>query len=107
MLIERPALLGEVVPAFADRGCRVVSATDSHGRKSRFSRLVERPRHEELEFSFQQRPLSLASSGYRDSLPGENGPGREAGHSLHLVLKLRMHGVYFHSPIHLHGLVLD
>jgi hypothetical protein len=29
---ERPSLLGEVVPTFADRRCRVVSATDSHGR---------------------------------------------------------------------------
>jgi hypothetical protein len=28
---ERPPLLGEVVPTFVDRGCRVVSATDSHG----------------------------------------------------------------------------
>jgi hypothetical protein len=30
--IERPPLVGEVVPTFADRGRRVVSATDSHGR---------------------------------------------------------------------------
>jgi hypothetical protein len=29
---ERPPLVGEVVPNFADRGCRVVSATDSHDR---------------------------------------------------------------------------
>jgi hypothetical protein len=29
---ERPPLFGEVVPTFADRGCRMVSATDSHGR---------------------------------------------------------------------------
>jgi hypothetical protein len=29
---ERPPLLGEAVPTFADRGCCVVSATDSHGR---------------------------------------------------------------------------
>jgi hypothetical protein len=29
---ERPPLVDEVVPTFADRGCRVVSATDSHGR---------------------------------------------------------------------------
>jgi hypothetical protein len=28
----RPPLFGEVVPTFADRGCRVVRATDSHGR---------------------------------------------------------------------------
>jgi hypothetical protein len=28
MLTERPPLVGEVVPTFADRGCRVVSATD-------------------------------------------------------------------------------
>jgi hypothetical protein len=26
------AAVGEVVPTFADRGCCVVSATDSHGR---------------------------------------------------------------------------
>jgi hypothetical protein len=32
MPTERPPLVGEVVPTFADRGCRVVSATDSHGR---------------------------------------------------------------------------
>jgi hypothetical protein len=32
MPTERPPLLGEVVPTFADRGCCVVSATDSHGR---------------------------------------------------------------------------
>jgi hypothetical protein len=32
MLTERPPLVGEVVPTFADRGCRMVSATDSHGR---------------------------------------------------------------------------
>jgi hypothetical protein len=30
---ERPQpLVGEVVPTFADRECRVVSAADSHGR---------------------------------------------------------------------------
>jgi hypothetical protein len=28
MPTERPPLVGEVVPTFADRGCRVVSATD-------------------------------------------------------------------------------
>jgi hypothetical protein len=28
---ERPPLVGELVPTFADRGCRVASATDSHG----------------------------------------------------------------------------
>jgi hypothetical protein len=27
---ERPPLVGEVSANFADRGCRVVSATDSH-----------------------------------------------------------------------------
>jgi hypothetical protein len=32
MPTERPPLVGEVVPTFADRGCCVVSATDSHGR---------------------------------------------------------------------------
>jgi hypothetical protein len=32
MPIERPPLLGEVVPTFADRGCCVVSATDPSGR---------------------------------------------------------------------------
>jgi hypothetical protein len=32
MLTERLPLVGEVVPTFADRRCRVVSATDSHGR---------------------------------------------------------------------------
>jgi hypothetical protein len=32
------AAVGEVVPTFAGRGCYVVSATDSHGRFSRFSR---------------------------------------------------------------------
>jgi hypothetical protein len=29
---ERPPLVGEVVPTFADGRCCVVSATDSHGR---------------------------------------------------------------------------
>jgi hypothetical protein len=29
---ERPLLVGEVSAKFADRGCRVVSATDPHGR---------------------------------------------------------------------------
>jgi hypothetical protein len=29
---ELPPLVGEVVPTFADRRCRVVSAADSHGR---------------------------------------------------------------------------
>jgi hypothetical protein len=29
---ERPPLFGEIVPIFADRGCHVVRATDSHGR---------------------------------------------------------------------------
>jgi hypothetical protein len=32
MPTEPPPLVGEVVPTFADRGCCVVSATDSHGR---------------------------------------------------------------------------
>jgi hypothetical protein len=31
-------LSAKLVPTFADRVCRVVSATDPHGRKSRFSR---------------------------------------------------------------------
>jgi hypothetical protein len=30
--IGRPPLVGEVVPTFADRRCRVFSATDPHGR---------------------------------------------------------------------------
>jgi hypothetical protein len=38
MQTERPPLVGEIVPTFGDGGCRVVSATDSHGRESRFSR---------------------------------------------------------------------
>jgi hypothetical protein len=38
MPIERPPLLGEVVPTFADRGCCVVSATDPSRRYSRFPR---------------------------------------------------------------------
>jgi hypothetical protein len=29
---ERPPLVGQVSANFADRGCRTVSATDSHGR---------------------------------------------------------------------------
>jgi hypothetical protein len=29
---EQPPLVGEVSAKFADRGCRVVSATDPHGR---------------------------------------------------------------------------
>jgi hypothetical protein len=32
MPTERPPLVGEVVPTFADRGCCVVSATDPPGR---------------------------------------------------------------------------
>jgi hypothetical protein len=32
MPTERPPPVGEVVPTSADRGCCVVSATDSHGR---------------------------------------------------------------------------
>jgi hypothetical protein len=32
MPTERPPIVGEVTPTFADRGCRVVSSTDSHGR---------------------------------------------------------------------------
>jgi hypothetical protein len=32
MPTERLPLVGEVMPTFADRGCCVVSATDSHGR---------------------------------------------------------------------------
>jgi hypothetical protein len=32
MPTERPPLVGEVVPTFADRGCCVVSVTDSHAR---------------------------------------------------------------------------
>jgi hypothetical protein len=29
---ERPPLVGEVLPSFADKGCSVVSATDYYGR---------------------------------------------------------------------------
>jgi hypothetical protein len=32
MPTERPPLVGEVVPTFVGRGCRVVSAADSYGR---------------------------------------------------------------------------
>jgi hypothetical protein len=38
MPTEQPPLVGDVVPTFVDRGCCVVSAMDSHGRESRFSR---------------------------------------------------------------------
>jgi hypothetical protein len=31
MPTKQPPFVGEVVPTFADRGCCVVSATDSHG----------------------------------------------------------------------------
>jgi hypothetical protein len=42
MPAEQPPLVGELVPTFADRGCCVVSATDSHGRYLGF---LDRPRH--------------------------------------------------------------
>jgi hypothetical protein len=32
MPTEQPPLVGEVVPTFSDKGYRVVSAKDSHGR---------------------------------------------------------------------------
>jgi hypothetical protein len=32
MPTERPPIIGEIVPTFADKGCRVVSATESYGR---------------------------------------------------------------------------
>jgi hypothetical protein len=38
MPTERPPLVGEVVQTFADRGCREVSTTDSHGSLTQFSR---------------------------------------------------------------------
>jgi CBS-domain-containing membrane protein len=31
MLNERPPLVGEVLPTFADRGCHMVSVTDPNG----------------------------------------------------------------------------
>jgi CBS-domain-containing membrane protein len=32
ILTERPPLVGEVLPTFADRGCHVVSVMDPYGR---------------------------------------------------------------------------
>jgi hypothetical protein len=56
MPTERPPLVGEVVPTFGDRGCRVVSATDFHGRYLDF---LDRSRY----FFFQVAP-QLSSRGW-------------------------------------------
>jgi hypothetical protein len=42
---DRPPLVGEVVPIFADRGCCVVSATDYHGRLYLYTAEISRPNH--------------------------------------------------------------
>jgi hypothetical protein len=58
---EQPPLVGEVVPTFAYRGCRVVSATDSHGRYLGF-----------LDWSryfFLQVASQLSSRGWVDPVP--------------------------------------
>jgi hypothetical protein len=61
MPTERPPLLGEVVPTFADRGCRVVSATDPPGRILCF---LDRSRY----YFFQVAP-QLSSRGWVDPVP--------------------------------------
>jgi hypothetical protein len=58
---ERPPHVGEVSSTFADRGRRVVSATNSQGRKSRFSK-------PEPLFFFQAAP-QLSSRGWVDPVP--------------------------------------
>jgi hypothetical protein len=62
MPTERPRLVGEVVPTFADRGCCVVSATDPHPRS--LVSLLDRSRY----FFFQVAPR-LSSRGWVDPVP--------------------------------------
>jgi hypothetical protein len=58
---ERPPLVSEVVSTLADRGCRLVSATNPHGRSFRFSR-------SEPLLLFQVSP-QLSSRGRVDPVP--------------------------------------
>jgi hypothetical protein len=58
---ERPPLVCEVVPTFVDRGCCVVSATDSRGRQSWFSRPEP--------LLFLQIAPQLSSRGWVDPVP--------------------------------------
>jgi hypothetical protein len=61
MPTEQPPLLGEVVPTFADRGCRVVSATDPPDRILGF---LDRSRY----YFFQEAPQTY-SRGWVDPVP--------------------------------------
>jgi hypothetical protein len=61
MPTERPPLVGEVVPNFADRWCRVVSTTDPHGRILGFL-------YRRLYYSFEVAP-QLYSRDWVDSVP--------------------------------------
>jgi hypothetical protein len=65
MPTERPPLLGEVVPTFADRGCCVVSATDSPGRifgfldRSQHFLILNYSKRELHSFSLQETKKNL------------------------------------------------
>jgi hypothetical protein len=61
IMTERPPHFGEVSAKFADRGCRVVSATDPHGRILGF---LDRSRY----YFFQVSP-QLYSEGWVDPVP--------------------------------------
>jgi hypothetical protein len=53
-------------------------------------------------------PSSLLSSGNRGLFLRVKRPGREADHSPSTSAEVKKNvGLYFHSPIHLHGVVLN
>jgi hypothetical protein len=65
MPTERPPLLGEVVPTFAERGCCVVSATNPPGRILRF---LDRP-HAEKHIKFRDANSRLIFSALSTAGP--------------------------------------
>jgi hypothetical protein len=85
---ERQQLSAKLVPTFADRGCRVVSATDPHGRILTF---LDRSRYHFFQVAPQLHsrgwvdpvpdPLILRKSGRPEIEPGTSGSVvRNSGH---------------------------
>jgi hypothetical protein len=91
MPTERPPLLGEVVPTFADRGCCVVSATDPPNRIRGF---LDRSRY----YFFQVAP-QLYSRGWVNPVPDPL-PLRKSGSAGNRTQDLRMYWLkYFAADV--------
>jgi hypothetical protein len=83
-----------------EMGCRLIGWGSIHGREKR---LFSAQQHSNQAFG----PTQPHVNGYWGGPKGQSGQFMEISCDPHLVLKSRMAEIYFHSPIHHHGLGLN